>query len=126
MSKTFNVFSNMDKTRRSSNFSSKEVQFLLQLVDKKKEIIESKKTDRLTSEEKVKAWLGIEEEYNEVFSEYRSLKVLKTKYDNLKKNAKRQLPANASHTDLFKTMQSYEQMAKMGNEPMSDNEYSGK
>ncbi|XP_037809933.1 myb/SANT-like DNA-binding domain-containing protein 4 [Lucilia sericata] len=123
MSQNTNLFANVnaERTKRSSNFSTKEVKYLIQLVDNKKEVIESKKTDRTTSEEKVKAWLEIEEEFNAVFEDYRSFKVLKTKYENLKKNVKRKLPTNVSNLSVLKIIQSGEHAVT--NEPLSDFEY---
>ncbi|XP_023302436.2 myb/SANT-like DNA-binding domain-containing protein 4 [Lucilia cuprina] len=123
MSQNVNLFANAnaERTKRSSNFSSKEVKYLIQLVDNRKDIIESKKTDRTASEEKVKAWLEIEEEFNAVFEDYRSVKVLKTKYENLKKNVKRKLPTNVSNLSVLKIMQSGEHAVT--NEPLSDLEY---
>ncbi|KAM7354510.1 uncharacterized protein ACRADG_006160 [Cochliomyia hominivorax] len=124
LSQNANLFANVhaERNKRSSNFSTKEVKYLIQLVDNRKDIIESKKTDRNTSEEKVKAWVEIEEEFNAVFEDFRSFKVLKTKYENLKKNVKRKLPTNVSNLSILKIMQSGENAAVM-NEPLSDYEY---
>lgn len=122
LSQNANLFANVhaERTKRSSNFSTKEVKYLIQLVNNKKDIIESKKTDRTTSEEKVKAWVEIEEEFNAVFEDYRSYKVLKTKYENMKKNVKRKLPSHVSNLSVLKIMHSGENSVM--NEPLSDYE----
>lgn len=79
----------LEGKQRTTNFSTKEVQFLIQLVDKKKDTIECKKTDRTSSEDKNNAWLEIEAEFNSAFDNFRSFKNLRTKYENMKKTAKK-------------------------------------
>lgn len=76
--------------KRSANFSCAEINFLLELVEKRKSIIECKKTDRTTSEEKLESWKDLAKDFNARYGEnYRTDKVLRTKYENLKKTAKK-------------------------------------
>lgn len=77
-------------SRRSANFTSCEIDFLIKIITKYRDIIENKKCDRFTAEEKNKVWKNVEQEYNDQFDyNFRSAKVLKTKYENLKNNAKK-------------------------------------
>ncbi|XP_036335064.1 uncharacterized protein LOC118745632 isoform X2 [Rhagoletis pomonella] len=87
---------------RSNNFSTSEVSFLLELVELNKNVLEWKETDRVCAEEKLKVWKEIEIEFNSKFSQvYRSSKVLKTKYENVKKDSKKRLAAE--RRDIYKT-----------------------
>lgn len=83
------VTQNEDK--RAPNFSKCEEQLLVSLVEKYKNIIESKKSNVLTWKDKEKAWSRIEIEFNSKNSgnAFRSVKNLKEKYNNLKKCTKR-------------------------------------
>lgn len=79
------------KRCKSKNFSYDEVDLLLNLVDFRKGVLENKKTDQITSKEKNVAWKGLEEEFNQknLCGDFRDWKMLKTKYENLKKAAKK-------------------------------------
>jgi len=77
--------------KRAANFSKYEEQLLISLVEKYKNIIESKKSNVVTWKDKEKAWLKIECEFNSKNNDntFRSAKHLKEKYNNLKKNTKK-------------------------------------
>lgn len=48
---------------RDSNFSTTEVNFLVELIKERKNIIEDKKTDNMTSKSRKRAWYEISEEF---------------------------------------------------------------
>lgn len=75
--------------KRSGNFTYEETQLLINQVKKYKNVIESRKTDHLTSGAKKRAWQAIEESFNSESGAHRDWKVLKSKYDNLKKVSKK-------------------------------------
>lgn len=79
----------MDGKKRTPNFSSSEVDILLELVEKYKSIVECKKTDKVSCETKLQTWKRIEEEFKSTCGFFRSYSVLKNKYENLKKTAKK-------------------------------------
>lgn len=84
-----NITQKADK--RAANFSKYEEQLLINLVEKYKNIIESKKSNAVTWKDKEKAWLKIECEFNNKNNDntFRSAKHLKEKYNNLKKGTKK-------------------------------------
>lgn len=77
--------------KRAANFSTYEEQLLISLVEKYKNIIESKRSNVVTWKNKKKAWLKIECEFNSRNNDntFRSAKHLKEKYNNLKKSTKK-------------------------------------
>lgn len=77
--------------KRAANFSKYEEQLLISLVEKYKKVIESKKSNSVTWKDKETAWLKIECEFNSKNNDntFRSVKHLKEKYNNLKKNTKK-------------------------------------
>lgn len=79
--------------KRAANFSTYEEQLLIGLVEKYKNIIESKRNNAVTWKDKEQAWLKIECEFNSRNTDniFRSGKHLKEKYNNLKKVLKRNL-----------------------------------
>lgn len=72
------------KRVRSSNFSEEEKHVLVDVVLKYISVIENKKTDGLSSEEKRRGWLIVSEDFNARCLTSRSWAILKTKWDNLK------------------------------------------
>jgi len=93
----------MQENKRAPNFSKCEEQLLISLVEKYKNIIECKKSNVMTWKDKEKAWLQIENEFNSTNNSnaFRSVKHLKEKYNNLKKDTKRKFALekiNASKT----------------------------
>ncbi|CAD7006149.1 uncharacterized protein LOC101457713 [Ceratitis capitata] len=78
-------------SKRCPNFTINEEDFLWQLVDLRKNVLENKKTDRITTAKKTKAWIDLEEEFNKKFGHiFRNAKELRTKYDNLKKKRRKE------------------------------------
>jgi hypothetical protein len=75
--------------KRSTNFSAREETLLVELVRKYKNKIECKKSDTNTNKIKVQAWIDLSKEYNAISGDtYRDAKVLRSKYENLKKRTK--------------------------------------
>ncbi|CAH0548575.1 unnamed protein product [Brassicogethes aeneus] len=78
--------------KRSRNFSCREESVLLSLVKEKKNRIECKKTDMNNNKIKEKAWLEVAEEFNGICGEtFRDVKVLRSKYENIKKRTKQKV-----------------------------------
>lgn len=77
--------------QKIGKFKESEVEILVKLVDKYKNIIENKKTDATTWKEKQKTWAQITNEFNATCGSSRPPKNIKCKYDNLKKTAKKNL-----------------------------------
>lgn len=76
--------------KRTANFTDTEESLLLCLVKKYQHILESKKTDCITSKQKNQCWNNIEKDFNGQSGQtYRSSVVLKKKYENLKKRTKK-------------------------------------
>jgi hypothetical protein len=78
--------------KRSTNFSAREETLLVELVRKYKNKIECKKSDTNTNKIKVQAWIDLSKGYNAISGDtYRDPKVLRSKYENLKKRTKQKL-----------------------------------
>ncbi|KAI4468021.1 hypothetical protein MML48_2g00001857 [Holotrichia oblita] len=82
--------------KRAANFSAEEIDMLIDLIKKKKHIIESKETDRILWKEKDAAWKDVAKEFNAYSNSniYRSALVLKKKYENIKKRTKQKFADN--------------------------------
>ncbi|XP_049701781.2 uncharacterized protein LOC126055652 [Helicoverpa armigera] len=91
------------KRERSANFDSAEIQLLINLVAKFKNIVENKKTDAVTNKDKEAAWRQIEENFNScgVSTNARSWKTLKLKYEGIKKNTKKK--SSLQRQEMYKT-----------------------
>lgn len=78
-------------SQRHRNFSDKEYVLLLSLVAQNKNIIENKKTDSATNQEKHQAWISIMHAFNASTSESapRSLENLKKTWENKKAQARK-------------------------------------
>lgn len=84
--------SNNKRRARKGNFSHPEVQFLVDMIASRKHIIENKRTDSVTNSEKTKAWAEICTVFNAYSPNcYRDVKSLRSKYDQLKMDAKRKM-----------------------------------
>lgn len=95
------VIKNKEKSR-SKNFASDEVNRLISLVEKYKNVIENKETDSETWKHKDSCWQMIQKEFNvNVTSDFRSVKTLKDKYNGLKKCARKEYAEERK--ELFKT-----------------------
>lgn len=89
------------KRVRSSNFSETEKHILVDVISKHIDRVENKKTDTQTTEDKKKVWLKIEEEFNARSLHARSWSILKTKWENLKTDARKYHASNKM--ELLKT-----------------------
>lgn len=78
-----------NKRERSLNFSRSECECLVTLIEKYKDILECKKTDATTWKKKEVTWSRVANELNAVYATGRTAKMLRAKYDNLKKLAKK-------------------------------------
>ncbi|KAJ8911548.1 hypothetical protein NQ315_012801 [Exocentrus adspersus] len=78
-----------EKTKRAPNFSSSEEELLVSLVDKRKEVLECKKTDINASKLKEQAWQNLTAEFNANNSQPRDAQTLRRKYENIKKRTKK-------------------------------------
>lgn len=93
-----------NKRERSPNFSPSEKAILIQIVaDKYAQILENKKTDHISLNDKMKTWKNIELEFNSLSPNtyHRSWEVLKRFYENQKKTV-RQMKAKET-SEKFKT-----------------------
>ncbi|KAI4455788.1 hypothetical protein MML48_9g00001731 [Holotrichia oblita] len=85
-------------SRRAANFTSEEIDLLIDLVKSKKDIIECKKTDRILWKDKDTAWENIATQFNLLSGQiYRSAIVLRKKYENIKKRTKQKFSDNRCH-----------------------------
>lgn len=92
-----------EETKRRENFSSAEINLLIELVKKYKNIIENKKSDAVTWREKEKGWELLTAEFNTMNPKAvkRTVKNLKGKWDNLKKLTKKKFAAQK--LEIYKT-----------------------
>ncbi|KAG5861793.1 hypothetical protein JTB14_003484 [Gonioctena quinquepunctata] len=82
-----------EKRTRSSKFSNNEKVMMINLVSKYKNIIENKKTNGVTNNEKIKAWENICQEFNAVSpgNTLRNKDVLKRFYENKRKESRKKV-----------------------------------
>ncbi|CAG9836276.1 unnamed protein product [Diabrotica balteata] len=75
----------MDKSKkRSTNFSKEEELGLLQEIEKYKDIVECKTTNKVNNKEKEEAWQKILTNFNAKNVVWRTVEQVKNKYDNIK------------------------------------------
>ncbi|XP_045465010.1 uncharacterized protein LOC123674154 isoform X2 [Harmonia axyridis] len=84
------TFDGTEKRKRSSNFHSQEIESLLSLIDEEKSIIECKKTDQLTNSYKDRIWNIVSQIFNQKNTTKRSDKQLRSKWETLKKIARKE------------------------------------
>lgn len=100
---------------RFGKFKDSEINLIMKLISKYKNIIENKKTDAVMWKQKQVTWEQITKEFNAINGTTRSSKNIKCKYENLKKSAKKKFavekrnvyktgggtdqPVNITHTD---------------------------
>ncbi|XP_037815861.1 myb/SANT-like DNA-binding domain-containing protein 3 [Lucilia sericata] len=77
-----------EKRTRCQNFSLQEEDILISLVEQYKDIVESKKIDGKTSKEKHATWEQIQNAFCTHTGTFRTAKMLREKYENMKKKAK--------------------------------------
>ncbi|XP_031350025.1 myb/SANT-like DNA-binding domain-containing protein 3 [Photinus pyralis] len=82
-------------------FSDNDMNMLVDLVYKYKHIIECKKTDALTWKDKDATWIKISDAFNASVMEKKTPEQLRTKYDNLKKDARRYFAKQRQ--DIYRT-----------------------
>ena len=91
------------KRERNVNFTSEETELLLKLVNENKHIVENKKSDAATWQQKENCWKSIESSFNCANGvRYRSGKSLKMKYEAYKRDMKKKLlnvPSIVSKTE---------------------------
>ncbi|KAK9674967.1 Myb/SANT-like DNA-binding domain [Popillia japonica] len=79
------------KRKRSKNFTEMETGFLIDVVIRRIEIVENKKTDAVTWKEKEVVWNKIAEELQAIAGTYRTSAILRSKYESIKQNIKSKL-----------------------------------
>jgi len=81
------------KRLRCSNFSSQEKNILIHIIEKYQDIIECKKTDKVSVQEREKVWEGIAQEFNEIVlaEPVRTSRQLKMCYENLKRRIRKEV-----------------------------------
>lgn len=97
------MFSNAENSRkrqRGPNFTPSEKEALISIVEGFKKILENKKTDSVTNEDKEKAWQKITDIFNSQNTTFRSSETLKIFYNNLKKNLKKKAADYKKETHL--------------------------
>ncbi|KAI4455443.1 hypothetical protein MML48_9g00000487 [Holotrichia oblita] len=82
---------NPAKRVRSSNFNKEEELLLLEEILKFKSVIECKTTNKLSLGDKENAWQKIAASFNAKNLQARSVEQIKTKYDNLKAKARKEV-----------------------------------
>lgn len=87
-----------EANKRASNFTIPEEDQLLCILKKYSGIIECKRSDAVMNSDKLEVWKKVENEFNsKIINEYRSVKCLKSKYENLKKQTKRKYADQKSY-----------------------------
>ncbi|XP_046400300.1 uncharacterized protein LOC124166696 [Ischnura elegans] len=69
-----------------------ETKLLVDIINKRREVLESKKTDALSNAKKARAWLDVQDEFNSnEFVRKRTAKQLRKSWDNLKMRKRKEL-----------------------------------
>ncbi|XP_047523599.1 uncharacterized protein LOC125062026 isoform X2 [Pieris napi] len=90
------------KRERSVNFSREEVALLTSLVADHKNILENKKSDSVTWQEKEQCWKTLEALFNSTSGvNFRSAKTLKGKYEGLKRATRKK--SALIHAETYRT-----------------------
>lgn len=90
------------KRDRSANFTLEETRILADLVVKYSRVIENKKTDSVTWKEKDQIWSKLTDEFNVLcLNGHRTSKILRTKYETIKRNIKKKKANNKC--EIYKT-----------------------
>ncbi|ERL86664.1 hypothetical protein D910_04070 [Dendroctonus ponderosae] len=76
--------------KRCTNFSKDEVEILMDLVETHRHVIERKKTDTVTNAAKAAEWRTIATTFNAICGTGRTGKMLRSKWDSLKKSTKKE------------------------------------
>ncbi|KAH1021639.1 hypothetical protein HUJ04_011132, partial [Dendroctonus ponderosae] len=88
-----------EKRQRSQNFCNDEKISLMDIIEKYKNIVENKKTDCISSNQKKKAWVQIANEFNAICpdSSFRDCNTLKKFYENKKKEVRKYVLHEKKH-----------------------------
>lgn len=90
------------KRARSINFTTNECEIIVNLVTKYQQIIENRRSDAATWRAKEAAWDKIRHEFNRIVgNEIRTTQSIRSKYETMKKNAKKE---RLSSGDVRQTM----------------------
>ncbi|KAG5894798.1 hypothetical protein JTB14_008289 [Gonioctena quinquepunctata] len=87
----------LDRKKKSVSFSVEEQLRLLDLINKEKNIIENKTTNKFTNDEKDKAWQRVTAAFNALALHRRNMDQLKSKYDNLKTKTRKVVAAQRTY-----------------------------
>lgn len=80
----------VNRDKRSANFTKSEVNILVDLVLRRKNVIENKRTDATTWKDKDTAWEEITSQFNAQSGNFpRNAKSIRAKYENLKKDLRK-------------------------------------
>jgi len=88
----------MAEKKRTTNFSSEEVEALIKIVQDHQHIVENKKTDAVFNKRKHEEWEKIAKEFNCAHNSDRTVQAIKTKYENIKKTAKKKFATEKKQT----------------------------
>ncbi|XP_045503283.1 myb/SANT-like DNA-binding domain-containing protein 4 [Colias croceus] len=99
------------KRERSSNFTQDETDLLISLVEERKHIIENKKSDATTWQEKKEAWKDIERAFNG--SVFRDHKHLKLKYEAIKRDTRKRFRTSDGMTIPFRLTNTEERVKRI-------------
>lgn len=89
---------NRNKKQRTTNFKPNEEEILVSLVKKYENVVESRKSDSIMNSEKWKTWEKIAYEFNGILGENKSASCLRTKFNNMKKQAKKKFADEKVYT----------------------------
>lgn len=79
-----------DKRVRGENFTKSEVDTLIDIVLKYKNVIQNKRTDATTWKDKRDAWMAISTEFNATCGNFQqSAKMMRAKYESIKKTVRK-------------------------------------
>ncbi|KAG5875188.1 hypothetical protein JTB14_006847 [Gonioctena quinquepunctata] len=87
----------LDRKKKSVSFSVEEQLRLLDLINKERNIIENKTTNKFTNDEKDKAWQRVTAAFNALALHRRNMDQLKSKYDNLKTKTRKVVVAQRTY-----------------------------
>lgn len=87
-----------NNNKRCPNFTDDDVKILVSLVKKYSDVIECKKSDTVTWQEKLKTWDAITKELFNITGVNRNAKSLREKYKNLKKVTRKKFADQKNET----------------------------
>ncbi|CAH1168949.1 unnamed protein product, partial [Phyllotreta striolata] len=87
---SFFVIVKMEKRHKTKNFTTKERNVLLALIKSKKPLITSKISSAVMIKRKAEAWEDVKNNFNRMAETARSVKQLKTLYENMKRKVRKE------------------------------------